>query len=140
MRLFKRKRGKVVGKGADKTVSLNKEFDVFNYTPVDYAYNHHYADFIINAEKYFRTVLNKVSVDEYNDEMFDSYIDSITDEMKNSALSQYTYHVHVIRHHKGLVEGVITKANGHRKNLIEDMEEINCDIAKYEKLKELLKG
>lgn len=135
MKFWERKKRKIVGKGTDKTVSLNKEFDVFNYTPVDYAYTSHYAEFLLNAEKYFRTMLNKVSVDEYNAEMFDCYIDTFTNEMKEAALNQYTYHAHVIRHHKGLVEGVLAKATAHRENLLEDVEEINKDIIKCENLK-----
>lgn len=137
MILFKkRKKNEIIGKGSDRTITLFKEFEVFNCTPLSYAYNTSYSNFLSNAESYFRKVVDKTSVDDLNCDMFDNYIQSITDEMKASAMEQYTYHLQMISHHKGLVEGELTRANEHRENLKSDLVDIEHQINKYRNHKE----
>lgn len=134
--LKKRKKNEIIGKGSDRIITLFKEFEVFNCTPLSYAYNTSYSNFLSNAESYFRRVVDKTSVDDLNCDMFDNYIQSITDEMKASAMEQYTYHLQMISHHKGLVEGELIRANEHRENLKSDLVDIEHQINKYRNHKE----
>ena len=137
MRLFKKKKkNEIIGKGSDRTITLFKEFEVFNCTPLSYAYSTAYSNFIANAETYFKKVIDKTAVDDLNCDMFDSYIQSVSDEMKASAMEQFTYHLQMISHHKGLVEGELIKAHGHRENLRRDLVDIEEQINKYRKHKE----
>lgn len=137
MSLFKHKnKNKTIGKGTDRTVTLLKEFEVLNCTPVDYRNTYEYSDFLLNAENIFRNIVQKTSIDDLNCDMLDSFIQSKTDEMKSSAKEQYVYHIQVIHHHKGLVEGELIRANGHRSNLQIDLEELEKDICKYKIIKE----
>ena len=133
-----KKKDEIIGKGSDRTISLFKEFEVFNCTPLSYAYSTPYSNFLANAENYFRKVVDKTAVDDLNCDMFDAYLQSITDEMKASAMEQFTYHLQMINHHKGLVEGELIKATGHRNNLNSDLADIELQITKYKKHKEAL--
>lgn len=133
----KRKKNEIIGKGSDRTITLFKEFEVFNCTPLSYAYSTAYSNFLTSAEGYFRKVVDKTSVDDLNCDMFDNYIQSITDEMKASAMEQFTYHLQMISHHKGLVEGELIRASKHRENLRGDLVDIEHQIEKYRKHKEV---
>lgn len=134
MSLFKKKMKKA-GKGTDKPVSFRKEFDVLNCTPVDYQYTERYVRFVNQAEYMFGRVINKVSVDELCSDMFDPYIDSVMEQMKGSAKEQYTHHMHLINHHKGILEGELALAGGHLADLKKDLEELDREISKYKQLK-----
>ena len=134
MSLFKKKMKKV-GKGTDKPVSFRKEFDVLNCTPVDYQYTERYVGFINNAETMFSRVINKISVDELCSDMFDPYIDSVMEQMKGSVREQYTHHMHLINHHKGILEGELVLADGHLADLKKDLEDIDQEISRYQQLK-----
>lgn len=139
MSLFLKSKNNVpMGKGTDKTVTLVKEFEVLNCTPIDYSYTPEFSRFLSVAEEYFRKIVQKTSIDELNCDMFDNYIQSITDKMKSSAKEQYTYHVHMISHHRGLVDGELVKAKGHRTNLKKDLEDIENDINRYKEIKKRL--
>lgn len=134
MRLFKKKKENV-GKGTDETVTLHKEFSVLNYTPLDYMYTTKYLDFLDNAENSFRKTIEKISLDDLCDNMFDTYIDSIIQRMKSSAKEQYIYHMQLIDHHRGLLEGELVCAAGHLQNLQQDLKELEEEIEVYEKIK-----
>lgn len=136
MSLFHRSRNnEPMGKGSDKIVSLVKEFEVLNCTPIDYSYTPEYAKFLAAAEEYFSKIVQKTSIDELNCDMFDNYIQSMTDKMKSSAKEQYTYHIYTISHHRGLVDGELVKAEEHRTNLKNDLSDIEEDISRYKKIK-----
>lgn len=134
MSLFKKKMKKA-GKGTDKPVSFRKEFDVLNCTPVDYQYTERYVRFVNQAEAMFGRTINKMSVDELCSDMFDPYIDSVMEQMKGSAKEQYTHHMHLINHHKGILEGELVLADGHLKDLKKDLEDIDQEIDKYRQIK-----
>lgn len=135
MSLFKRKI-KVVGKGADESVRLHKEFEVLNCTPVDYTYTAQYVEFFLNAKMQFKKIIHKTSVDDLCDGMLDAYIDSKIKQIKDSAREQYTYHMYVIAHHKGLLDGELVCATGHLENLKQDLAEIEGKIAAYKEMKQ----
>ena len=134
MSIFKKKK-ETVGKGTDETVTLHKEFAVLNYTPLDYMYTTKYLDFLNNAENKFREMIEKISLDDFCDNIFDSYIDAVINQMKGSANEQYVYHMQVIDHHRGLLEGEIVYAANHLKNLQQDLKELEEEIEVYEKIK-----
>ena len=134
MSLFKKKK-ETVGKGTDETVTLHKEFEVLNYTPLDYMYTTKYLDFLDTAENKFRKMIEKISLDDLCDNMFDSYIDSVIQQMKGSAKEQYAYHMQVIDHHRGMLEGELVCASGHLRNLQQDLKELEEEIDIYEKIK-----
>lgn len=137
MGLFKRKKKKeIIGTGTDKTVNLNKEIDVFNYQPIPYAYTVEYADFLATAANEFRRIIKKASVDDLNENMLDSHIDSITDHMKTSALEQQDNHFNTVGHMLGKADGALVKAVKHRANLEKDRIYLEGEIRKYRKLKE----
>ena len=134
MSIFRRK-PKIVGKGTEKTIDLHKEFEVLNCTPVDYKYTTQYADFITHAPEDFKKLISKAAVDDLCDTMMDAYIDARINQMKQSAKEQYTYHMDVIGHHKGLLEGELVRAEGHLLNLEEDLKAIEEEIEHYKKIK-----
>lgn len=134
MSLLKKKMKKA-GKGTDKPESFRKEFDVLNYTPADYQYTERYVRFVNQAESMFGRVINRVSVDELCSDMFDPYIDSVMEQMKGFAKEQYTNHIHLINHHKGILEGELALACGHMEDLKKDLEELNQEISTYKQLK-----
>ncbi len=137
MGLFKRKKKKeIIGTGTDKTVNLNKEIDVFNYHPIPYSYTAEYAAFLANAEDEFRRIVKNTSIDDLNDNMLDSYIDSITDRMKASALEQQINHFNTIDHMLGIADGAYVAALKHRADLEKDRIFLEAEISKYRKLKE----
>ncbi len=134
MSIFKRKR-RAMGKGADDTVTLHKKFEVLNCTPVDYKYTIQYANFMNSAETKFGKVIDKISIDDLCDTMFDAYIDSVIIQMKEAAKEQYTYHMQVIDNHKGILEGELVLANRHLENLRQDLKEIENEIGTYKQMK-----
>lgn len=134
MSLFRR-RMKKIGRGTDKPVSFRKEIDVLNCTPVDYQYTERYIRFVNQAESMFGRVINKVSVDELCDDMFDPYIDSVMEQMKGSAKEQYTHHMHLINHHKGIVEGELVLSRGHLTDLKKDLEDLEQKISSVKQIK-----
>lgn len=134
MSLFRR-RTKKIGRGTDKPVSFRKEIDVLNCTPVDYQYTERYIRFVNQAESMFGRVINKVSVDELCDDMFDPYIDSVMEQMKGSAKEQYTHHMHLINHHKGIVEGELVLSRGHLTDLKKDLEDLEQKISSVKQIK-----
>ncbi|MDE6937424.1 MAG: hypothetical protein K2O98_13465 [Lachnospiraceae bacterium] len=87
------------------------------------------------AESMFGRVINRVSVDELCSDMFDPYIDSVMEQMKGFAKEQYTNHIHLINHHKGILEGELALAGGHMEDLKKDLEELNQEISTYKQLK-----
>lgn len=130
-----RKKTRVVGKGTEETVTLHKEFEALNYTPVDYKYTTQYADFITHAPAYFEKMIGKTEADDLCDTMLDAYIDAKVNQMKQYAKEQYTYHIHIIGHHKGLLDGEIVRATGHLINLEDDLKRLEQDIDIYRQLK-----
>lgn len=116
--------------------ALQKEFEVLNRTPVDYRYTDWYADFLSNAESNFRKAVYRTPTDDLSGDMLDSYIDSVTGRMKRSGREQYDYHMNVILHHKGILDGDLVLARGHLKNLREDERELNQKIEEYRNLKQ----
>ena len=135
MSLFRRKY-KAVGKGSEEIVALQKEFEVLNCTPLDYRYTDWYADFLSNAESIFRKAVHRTPTDDLSGDMLDSYIDSVTGRMKRSGREQYDYHMNVIRHNKGLLDGELVLARGHLRNLREDERELSQQIEAYKNLKQ----
>ncbi len=135
MSLFRRK-FKAVGKGAEEMPALQKAFEVLNRTPIDYRYTDWYADFLSNAESIFRKAVHRALIDGFNGDMLDSYIDSVVGRMKRSAQEQYEYHMNVIQHHKGILNGELVLARGHLENLREDERELNQKIEEYKNLKQ----
>ncbi len=134
MSLLKKKMKKA-GKGTDKPESFRKEFDVLNYTPADYQYTERYVRFVNQAESMFGRVINRVSVDELCSDMFDPYLDTVLEQMKGFAKEQYTNHIHLTNHHKGILEGELALAGGHMEDLKKDLEELNQEISTYKQLK-----
>jgi hypothetical protein len=134
MSIFKRKQ-KNKGKGSEETVTLRKEFEVLNCTPVDYKYTAQYADFITHAQANFEKQISKMSVDDQCDKIFDEYIAEMVNREKQSAKEQYTYHVHVIGHHLGLLDGETVAATGHLLNLEDDLKAVEQEIETYKQLK-----
>ena len=132
MNIFKKKK-REMGQGYDETVTLHKGFEVLNYTPVDYVYTVRYANFISGAESKFRKVIENTEIDDLCDDMLDFYIDSVVNQMKAMAKEQYTAHMHVIGHHKGLLDGELVRANGHLSNLKQDLETLENEINIYKK-------
>ena len=134
MSLFRRK-FKAVGKGAEEMPALQKEFEVLNRTPLDYQYEGWYANFLSNAESIFRKAVHRAPTDDLSGNMLDSYIDSVTGRMKRSAREQYDYHMNVIQHNKGILEGDLVLARGHLENLREDERELSQKIEELKNLK-----
>lgn len=124
------------GKGEDRTVSFHKEFEVLNYTPVDYSYTTQYANFLHSSETKFRRGIDNTVVDDLCDDMYDAYIDSIVRQMKSWAKEQYTYHMHLIGHYKGMIHGELICAEGHLENLKQDLDDIEQEMAVYKQLKQ----
>lgn len=134
MSIFRRK-PRIVGKGKEESVSLRKEFEVLNCTPVDYKYTAQYADFITHASDDFEKMIDKASVDDLCDTMLDSYIDAKVNQMKQSVKEQYTQHLQVIGHHKGVLDGEIVRASGFLDHLEEDIHTLDQEIEAYKLLK-----
>ena len=139
MQIFSRKYVRSEGKGSDQIEAFRKEIEVLNYTPVDYQYTEAYWKFRENAEKFFRDELNKIPINELCTSVFDSRIRSETEKMKKSAKEQYTNHMQVIRHHSGILNGQLTLARGHQKNLKQDLETLEGELEKYKQLKNSIK-
>lgn len=134
MKFFK-KNGKTVGKGAEETAIIHKEFDVLNYTPVDYKYTEKYLKFLQSSDKDFHEMIEKIKIDDLCDDLLDYYIDANINEMKASAKEQFTHHLDVINHHKGVLEGQIKSANEHLNLLKKDLEETEEEISALKRLK-----
>ena len=116
--------------------ALQKEFEVLNRTPLDYQYEGWYANFLSSAESIFRKAVDRAPTDDLSGDILDSYIDSVTGRMKRSGREQYDYHINVIQHHKGILEGDLVLARGHLKNLHEDERELNQKIEALKNLKQ----
>lgn len=137
MKLFnrmKRKRRHSLGKGNDTAISLHKEMEILNYTPIDYRYTVPYADFLQNAEKNFRRLINATSPDDLCENMLDSFINAAVGEMKASAEEQYTHHIHFISHYKGIVDGHLAQGRRQLKHLQQDLAGMEGQIQKLQSL------
>lgn len=134
MSFFKKKR-RAIGKGADEVVSLHKTMEVLNCTPVDYKYTVQYVNFVREAQAKFSKIIDKISVDDFCDSMFDAWIDANVKQMKTSAKEQYTNHMHVIDHHRGILDGELVIAKGHLENLKQDLTALEDEIAGYQELR-----
>ncbi len=134
MNLF-RKKNRAVGRGKEQARAFHKEFDVLNYTPIDYKYLASYVQFKETAEQKFRKVIEKMTIDDLCDTMFDCLIDAKGQEMKAFAGDQYTYHMYNIKIDKGVADGEIIKAKLHLADLQKDLEELEEKREKYNQLK-----
>lgn len=135
--IFSRK--KKMGKGTDRLITLKKEFDVLNVTPIDYRYSTSYVEFLNKSKKILKDKILKISIDELCDDVLDYYIDSKVDEMKAVAKEQYVYHIHTINCQKGILDGELERAEGHCNNLKEDLAELEEEIREYKEIKKLKK-
>lgn len=134
MNLLRKKR-RAVGKGVDEMPALCKEFEVLNRTPVDYKYESWYVNFLNNAEPVFRKALRRTATDDLSGDILDAYIDSVIQRMQDSAKEQYDYHMSVIQHHKGILDGDIALAKGHLKNLRQDEAELEQNLEFYRNIR-----
>lgn len=134
MNLLRKKRRKV-GKGVDEMPALCKNFEVLNRSPVDYKYESWYANFLNNAESIFRKAVRRTATDDLSGDILDAYIDSVIQRMQDSAKEQYNYHMSVIQHHKGILDGDIALAKGHLKNLQQDEAELEQNLDFYRSIK-----
>ena len=134
MNLLRKKR-RAVGKGVDEMPALCKNFEVLNRTPVDYKYESWYVNFLNNAEPVFRKALRRTATDDLSGDILDAYIDSVIQRMQDSAKEQYDYHMSVIQHHKGILDGDIALAKGHLKNLQEDEAELEQNLDFYRNIR-----
>lgn len=132
MRIFKKK--KSIGKGKDEIVFLQKEIEALNYTPVDYMYTEKYANFLRNMQKQFHGLIESTSPDDLCESMLDGYIDSVTREMKASAREQYTNHMHLLAHYKGIIDGKLTKGRRRLENLEQDLCSLEAKRQQFQKL------
>lgn len=135
MTFFKRK--KSIGQGKNKAVSLQKDLEVLNYTPIDYMYTAKYANFLKNREKIFEKMIDSTCPDDLCENMFDCYIDAITEEMKASSKEQYAHHIHFISHYKGIIDGQLAQGHYHLGHLQQDL---SCIEEKIQKLQNLQKS
>lgn len=133
---FFRKKKRAVGKGTDKVVTLRKEFEVLNCTPIDYMYSTDFIEFIKKIKNELKQIIQKLSIDELCEDVMDYYIDSKINEMKAIAKEQYTYHMEIIHQHKGLLDGELARARGHYNNLEGDLEELEKELKLYKEIKE----
>lgn len=136
MRISKRRKRKLIGKGVDKDVHIFKEIDICNYVPIEYRFTQKWADFNNAAESYFRRVVAKTDIDELDDDMFDALIDAEMTDMLASAKEQYTHHTRTIYNARGIVRGQLEKATSKLELLNADNIRYDEEIAKYTKLKE----
>lgn len=136
MRIYKRRKHKSIGKGADKDVHIFKEIDVLNYVPIEYRYTRKWTDFNNIAESYFRKVVAKTNIDELDHDMFDALIDSEMTDMLTSAKEQYTHHTRTIYNHRGIVNGQIERARNKLESLETDNTRYDDEITKFTKLKD----
>ena len=134
MKLSKKKT-KDMNKGVENT-SFQKEFEVLNYTPVEYRYTDQYKDFFSSVEKRFKESMDKIPVDDLSYDICDRYIESVVRQMKVSAREQYINHLYVITHYRGLLSGEMSRAQGHLENLKQDLKEIENQINTYLALKQ----
>lgn len=135
MNLFRKKKKRAVGKGLDELPALCKEFEVLNRTPVDYRYERWYVEFLDSAEGLFRKALRRIATDDLSGDILDAYIDSVSKRMEDSAKDQYNYHMSIIQHHKGILDGDIALAKGHLKNLQEDEAELEQNLDFYRNIR-----
>lgn len=135
MKISKRRKRRLIGKGADKDVHISKEIDILNYVPIEYRFTQKWADFNNVAENYFRRVVAKTNIDELDDDMFDSLIDAEMTDMLASAKEQYTHHTRTIYSNRGIVNGQIERAKSKLESLEADNVRYDEEIAKYNKLK-----
>lgn len=135
MNLFRKKKKRAVGKGLDELPALCKEFEVLNRTPVDYRYERWYVEFLDSAEGLFRKALRRIATDDLSGDILDAYIDSVSKRMVDSAKDQYNYHMSIIGHHKGILDGDIALAKGHLKNLQEDEAELEQNLDFYRNIR-----
>ena len=122
-----------------ESVSLSKSLDVLNYTPVKYSFSDEYTHFINNADEIFTSTLDKVSVDEMNDEMFDHLIRSTELTEKRYAERQKTEHVGIIDHLLYMISGQLLLGECHLKNLEEDKKQLEEELSELMALKRELK-
>lgn len=115
--------------------ALCKNFEVLNRSPVDYKYESWYANFLNNAESIFRKAVRRTATDDLSGDILDAYIDSVIQRMQDSAKEQYNYHMSVIQHHKGILDGDIALAKGHLKNLQQDEAELEQNLDFYRSIK-----
>ena len=135
MNLFRKKKKRAVEKGLDELPALCKEFEVLNRTPTDYKYESWYVEFLDSAEGLFRKALRRTATDDLSGDMLDAYIDSVTKRMKSASQVQYNYHMSIIGHHKGILEGDIALAKGHLKNLQQDKVELEQNLDFYRNIR-----
>ncbi|MBQ7796179.1 MAG: hypothetical protein IJ374_06435, partial [Lachnospiraceae bacterium] len=121
------KKTKMAGKTTEKTAAFKKAIKVLNHVPVDYAYTAEYSRYITNAEEEFRKKIKKIQVDDLCDDMFDAEIDAATDAMKASAAEQYTHHMNIILHNKGILDGEF-----HRLESEQELVKAKCSEAEAE--------
>lgn len=116
----KRKKNKILGKGADRDIHINHEIDILNYVPIDYGYTQKWANFNDTAEDYFEDIIARTSIDELNCNMLDPLIDAETTDMIANAKEQYTHHLRTVYSEAGVLEGQIQKANDKLETLEAD--------------------
>lgn len=136
MKIYKKRKYKSIGKGAEKDVHIFKEIDICNYVPIEYRYTRKWTDFNNIAENYFRKVVGQTNIDELCDDMFDALIDGEMMDMLTSAKEQYTHHTRTIYSNRGIVNGQIERAKAKFESLQADNARYDEEIAKYTKLKD----
>ena len=132
----KRKKNKVKGKGKEKTTSFEKEVDILNYTPLDYAYTKRWAEYS-NPEIFdsvHRKKIKNLAVDDLCGNMYTPEIKSEANKMKESAAEQRIHHYSLIDHHKGMVEGEIQKLEQLLLNYENDLKYVNDKLNELESL------
>lgn len=133
MKWFKKKRErKTIGKGADECVVIHKTFDVLNYTPKDYLYTVEYSDFLQNAEPYLRRIIQSMAIDDQSAKelQVDHLIDMITRRMECSVDEQFTNHMDLIYHMKGVYRGELAGARIYIEHLKSDMNTYDQEITR----------
>ena len=139
MSILKRNPGNT-GKRENRTVYIQKEFDVLNCVPTDYKYTKQYAEFIKNAQSDFRKRLDKMVIDDLCDTVFDAYIDAQINQMKQFAKEQHICHMNEIRNYKGIMHGEIIRATGYLSCLENDLKEIEQVIDIYKNMRQKAKA
>lgn len=121
-------------KPVEKTVAFHKRVDVLNYIPREYTISRRWALFSdVDRFAYIHSrKIQKLDCDEMNGDMFDSYIASEAELMKNWADEQHAHHKTLIEHNTGILAGEITALTQMLEGLKEDLEEVNTNITELE--------
>ena len=120
--------------GVDDIVSVSKTLKSMNYRPVEYMLSKDFAEFLRTVKKELFKKVQKINLDDLNDDTLDYYIDSKIDYMKRIAQEQYTHHLNLIKFNQAIVEGEISEAQEHQKNLKDDLKCIEDEIQVYKEI------